>query len=75
MKPKVIFVECIGEAHSNPFIDHCMVCLPYWATYPTCPFCGYKVYCSKRNGFDYYCKNCKKYLYKNDSQELQVCLK
>jgi hypothetical protein len=26
-------VECHGEAHSNPFIDHCMVCLPYWGVY------------------------------------------
>lgn len=22
-------VPCSGEAHSNPFIDNCMVCLPY----------------------------------------------
>jgi hypothetical protein len=23
---------CNGEAHSNPFIDHCMVCTPRWGT-------------------------------------------
>lgn len=22
--------ECYGEAHANPYIDHCMVCLPNW---------------------------------------------
>jgi hypothetical protein len=21
---------CNGEAHGNPFIDHCMVCMPRW---------------------------------------------
>jgi hypothetical protein len=24
------YVECPGEAHSNPYIDHCMTCLPNW---------------------------------------------
>lgn len=23
---------CNGEAHRNPFIDHCMVCMPRWGT-------------------------------------------
>ena len=23
-------VPCTGEAHSNPYIDHCMMCAPYW---------------------------------------------
>lgn len=23
-------VECPGEAHSNPFIDNCMLCAPRW---------------------------------------------
>ena len=23
---------CTGAAHSNPFIDHCMVCMPGWGT-------------------------------------------
>jgi hypothetical protein len=22
--------KCNGEAHSNPFIDNCMVCMPRW---------------------------------------------
>ena len=22
--------KCSGEAHSNPFIDHCGVCMPHW---------------------------------------------
>lgn len=32
---EVVMVECSGEAHSNPFIDHCMVCMPNWGSYPT----------------------------------------
>ena len=23
-------IPCTGEAHSNPFIDNCMVCMPLW---------------------------------------------
>jgi len=23
-------VPCTGEAHSNPYIDHCMMCAPRW---------------------------------------------
>ena len=23
-------IECTGEAHSNPYIDHCMMCAPRW---------------------------------------------
>lgn len=23
-------VECHGEAHRNPYIDHCMICAPRW---------------------------------------------
>jgi len=23
-------MRCYGEAHSNPFIDHCAVCMPHW---------------------------------------------
>ena len=22
--------RCTGEAHSNPWIDHCPVCMPHW---------------------------------------------
>jgi len=22
--------KCLGEAHSNPFIDSCCVCMPHW---------------------------------------------
>ena len=31
--------RCTGEAHSNPYIDNCMVCAPYWGQYPVCD-CG-----------------------------------
>lgn len=26
-------VKCNGEAHSNPFIDNCMVCMPRWGVH------------------------------------------
>ena len=30
-KPRFYNVSiCKGEAHSNPFIDHCWVCMPRW---------------------------------------------
>jgi hypothetical protein len=29
-KPTGKDVPCTGDAHSNPHIDHCMVCLPRW---------------------------------------------
>ena len=29
-----VWVPCNGEAHSNPHIDHCMVCLPLWGRVP-----------------------------------------
>lgn len=30
-KPKLYDVrKCDGEAHSNPWIDHCFECAPYW---------------------------------------------
>ena len=31
---KLVEVKCTGEAHSNPFIDNCGVCMPHWAHYP-----------------------------------------
>lgn len=31
---EVVMVDCPGEAHSNPFIDNCMVCMPNWGHYP-----------------------------------------
>jgi hypothetical protein len=40
-------VECDGAAHGNPYIDHCMVCLPYWGKYPACPDCGRKLAASR----------------------------
>jgi hypothetical protein len=46
--------------------DHCMVCLPYWGEYPTCPVCGRKVrrLADRKTSFEqpgkarvYYCPN------------------
>ena len=31
---RIVTVKCTGEAHSNPFIDHCGVCMPHWGKYP-----------------------------------------
>jgi hypothetical protein len=31
---RVVMQKCNGEAHSNPYIDHCMVCMPHWGEYP-----------------------------------------
>lgn len=49
-------VKCIGEAHSNPYIDHCMICMPYWENYVVCIQCGYKVV---PTSFGYSCRHCK----------------
>ncbi len=35
-----IVEECHGEAHSNPFIDNCMVCAPQWGIILKCANCG-----------------------------------
>ena len=31
---KLVEVKCNGEAHSNPFIDNCGICMPHWGHYP-----------------------------------------
>ena len=60
-------VDCNGAAHSNPFIDNCMVCLPYWGSYPVCPTCSHTLRETQpkvwhegavRKG---YCRTCKKH--------------
>jgi hypothetical protein len=56
MKPKPKMVDCVGEAHSNPFIDNCWVCMPFWARYPTCSKCGKKL--RTKHGF---CNKCRIY--------------
>jgi hypothetical protein len=46
MPAKILYVTwnvCNGEAHNNPFIDHCDQCMPFWASYPTCPECKGRV--------------------------------
>lgn len=39
----IVIVECNGEAHENPFIDHCYECMPYWKHIKTCPICKRKL--------------------------------
>ncbi len=33
------YIECDGEAHSNPHIDHCMMCAPNWGRIAVCTVC------------------------------------
>ena len=37
MKLNAKWIKCQGEAHSNPYIDHCGICMPFWGEYPVCP--------------------------------------
>jgi hypothetical protein len=55
MKTQAVWVICTGEAHSNPYIDNCGVCMPYWGRYPMCPACNKKL---KDTG---YCYGCRKH--------------
>lgn len=34
-----VWKRCTGEAHSNPHIDNCSVCSPFWARIACCPSC------------------------------------
>lgn len=43
-----LWIDCEGDAHSNPHIDHCTVCLPFWEHYPACPACGFKLHVGPR---------------------------
>ena len=53
--------KCGGEAHSNPAgYDHCMVCLPYWGSYPLCPHCG-KSPRHSQTGSKAKCRGCGKW--------------
>jgi hypothetical protein len=47
--------DCNGEAHKNPYIDHCMVCLPYWSKIYICPNHNNRL---ADNGW---CEECSKY--------------
>lgn len=55
MKSKAEYVKCIGEAHQNPYIDHCEICMPFWGDYPVCPIHRRKL---TYTGF---CKECRKH--------------
>jgi hypothetical protein len=43
-------IDCPGEAHKYPFIDHCMVCLPRWGKIPE--FAGIDFAAAKAAGLD-----------------------
>jgi hypothetical protein len=57
MKPPAFVVHCIGEAHSNPYIDNCSMCMPYWGHVPLCPTHDRKL---AESG---YCRLCRKYYF------------
>ena len=40
---KAKMIKCTGEAHTNPYIDNCMVCEPFWGLIPICPDCEDKL--------------------------------
>jgi len=54
-----IRIECPGEAHKNPYIDHCSVCMPDWGEFFLCPKCGSRLI---PGNLDYkrWCKTCRK---------------
>lgn len=56
-KPYAIITKCTGEAHSNPFIDHCSICMPGWGDIPTCSKCGGRLIVTDRG--NYRCRTCK----------------
>lgn len=33
-KPTGQMLPCTGDAHSNPYIDNCMICAPRWGEVP-----------------------------------------
>jgi hypothetical protein len=55
MKDKAIIKKCDGEAHGNPYIDNCGICMPFWEYYPLCPKDHAKL---NETG---YCPLCKKF--------------
>jgi hypothetical protein len=55
--PEPTWVKCNGEAHRNPMIDHCSVCMPYWHDIPICPYCREKL---RESAKFYNCRKCHK---------------
>lgn len=55
--------ECNGAAHSNPFIDHCMVCLPSWGKIYRCPADNTRLTetTTPTLGYVGYCPTCRKH--------------
>ncbi len=58
---KMIWKVCNGEAHGNPYIDHCMVCMPWWGSYPICPYCGKAGYRARTGRMRMKCALCKRF--------------
>lgn len=64
---KAEYKKCTGEAHSNPYIDNCMICMPFWESYPICPMHKIKLTSA---GF---CKTCRKF-YEMDKTDTDVAI-
>lgn len=39
-KQLAVMTACTGEAHRNPYIDNCGVCMPQWGFVLSCAQCG-----------------------------------
>lgn len=63
-----LWVKCVGEAHSNPLIDHCSICMPWWEEYPVCPDCGRKLHLTRsaRESRKFFCTACRHYFSEGD---------
>lgn len=55
---KAIWIKCNGEAHSNPYIDNCGSCMPFWGKFPICPSRRHDTLNLTEKG---YCRICKRH--------------
>jgi hypothetical protein len=60
---RTIETPCTGDAHKNPHIDHCMVCMPRWGVVVR------NIYVSAR-GLTRYCMICQKRIKGGEEYEL-----
>ena len=60
----VLWETCTGEAHSNPYIDNCGVCMPEWGRIPFCPNCWHERLVESSNAEKLYCRAERKHYYR-----------
>lgn len=56
--PLAVTQPCTGEAHQNPYIDHCPVCMPNWGFTIHCINCGKQLKYSRRGVLQLACEKC-----------------